>query len=321
MRAMPGRSMKARLLDRLRGWLPPSLFEWLPGGSAKAPPDAVLGWRSRLPLWPPPAPPLDEPVGVFVHLFYPDMADQIAAAIAAIPADLRVYVTTDTDDKSAQIAARFERFGLGGRTQIRLVQNRGWDIAPFLLGFDDAIRRHPLGIKLHGKRSTHQPASFGNAWRGHLLSELVGDGDRARIVLDSFAADPKLGVIMAQHWRGLGPQLHVLGPNHAPVQAVLARGGLSIAADEPVAFPSGSMFWFRREAIVPLLDLGLTWDDFDGFEDFVDADPQTRDASLAHGVERSFLVFCASAGLRWAVLPRRRRWSPLLARLAPPGMR
>ena len=126
--------------------------------------------------------------------------------------------------------------------------------------------------------------------------------------MDCFAADPRLGVIMAHHWPGLGRQLHVLGHNHAPVQTVLTRAGLSIAADQPIAFPSGSMFWFRREAVLPLLDLGLTWDDFAGFDGFVDHDTGTRDATLAHGIERSFLVFCASAGLHWARLPRRSRW-------------
>lgn len=284
-------------------WLYAMRSLWARDSTALADPVDVPQWRVKLSPWAVKNDILHEPIGVFVHLYYVEMAEEIAACIAAIPADLRIYVSTDSEEKQAIIAACFDRFGFGDRTQIRVMPNRGWDVAPFLLGFADEIRRHPIGLKLHGKRSTHQPESFGREWRCHLLSELVGGGDRAAQALEGFAADPGLGVVMADHWQGIGgSHLYVLGANHAPVAAVLARAGLSISADQPIDFPSGSMFWFRSEALQPMLDLGLTWDDF------AEGDGSVRDATIAHAIERTFLIFCAKAGLRWAYLPRRSRW-------------
>ena len=59
------------------------------------------------------------------------------------------------------------------------------------------------------------------------------------------------------------------------------------------------MFWFRGQALSPLIDAGLTWDDF------ANSRGDDRDATIAHAVERSFLFVAAYAGFKWAVLPRR----------------
>jgi lipopolysaccharide biosynthesis protein len=86
------------------------------------------------------------------------------------------------------------------------------------------------------------------------------------------------------------------------MRALLRRAGLSISAEQKIEFPSGSMFWFRGKALAPLLDLGLGW------ADFSDCRPRNVDATIAHAVERSILIFAALAGYKWAYHPRGGRW-------------
>jgi hypothetical protein len=48
-----------------------------------------------------------------------------------------------------------------------------------------------------------------------------------------------------------------------------------------------------------LLDLNLDWFDFYGCR------VRHNDATIAHGIERSILIFAAKAGFKWAFLPDR----------------
>jgi hypothetical protein len=66
--------------------------------------------------------------------------------------------------------------------------------------------------------------------------------------------------------------------------------GIDVRLEQPLDFPSGSMFWARPEALRPLLDLGLTTDDF----------PEGAAAlTLAHAIERLLLRICEHSGHTW----------------------
>lgn len=258
----------------------------------------VNSWRMPLRRKPPAAPPFTGQIGVFVHLFYDDLAQEIAASLLNIPFDFKVYVSTNTEEKKAIIKAAFREFGLAAA--VKVLPNRGWDIAPFLLGFAEEMREHDICLKLHGKRSRHgYRGERGNAWRKHLLSGLLGHPGNVAYVVDSFSAYPDLGIAMMPHWRGVGRNVNVVGANFLHMQGLMRQIGLSISPDQQIEFPSGSMFWFRRSALAPLFDLGLTWSDFNRCR------PRDLDATIAHGVERCVLMYAAKAGFKWAFLPRR----------------
>jgi lipopolysaccharide biosynthesis protein len=139
---------------------------------------------------------------------------------------------------------------------------------------------------------------FGTRWRRYLLSGLLGNRRNVSRIVDAFVANPELGVLMLPHWQGVGPRVNVIGQNYQALQALLAIANMSISPNQRIEFPSGSMFWFRAKALEPLLDLGLTWLDFRGCR------PRRVDATLAHGIERSMLIFAAKAGFKWAFVPR-----------------
>ena len=67
---------------------------------------------------------------------------------------------------------------------------------------------------------------------------------------------------------------------------------MNLRADAALDFPAGSMFWARGAALRPLLDLGLSFDDFP-------AETGQTDGTLAHAIERLFLHSCERAGYGW----------------------
>ena len=81
---------------------------------------------------------LSSPVGVFLHLFYDDLAEAFAARLALIDAPMAVYVSTDTEAKAAAIARHLPQ------AEIRLLPNRGRDIWAKLYGFGDVYDRHEV---------------------------------------------------------------------------------------------------------------------------------------------------------------------------------
>ena len=261
-----------------------------PAVPAPSPP-VVPAPSLALPLAPPQA------IGVFVHIHYDDLAAELAGYIRRIPDPKQIYVSTDTAAKAEHIGRQFAAAGLGPATVVRVFPNRGFDIAPFLVGFAAEISLHSLIVRLHGKKSSQLGEDAGTAWRRLLLDSLLGDATRIGAILSAFERFPDLGLVCPDHWEGLYRLYDAplaVGSNLAAMAALLGRYNVPLAAGTPIDFPSGSMFWCRSQALIPWLRFGFSWDSFD------ESSQEARDASLAHALERSFLFGCELEGLTWA---------------------
>jgi lipopolysaccharide biosynthesis protein len=240
---------------------------------------------------------LAKPIGIFVHLFYDELADETFSLLENIVVPFDLYISTDDETKARRISASLYKYAFGEHATVRVMQNRGRDAATFLVGFKDEIKEYEFGLRLHGKKSTHNNDDFGFSWRRYLYEELAGNRERGSFVLRNFMKHPELGIQAAQHWAPI-KSWATIGENFEAMRGLLARQGLEISPNEQIDFPSGGMFWFRNSALLPLLNIDLSWDDFPP------DDGGIRDASLAHAVERSYFFFAAAAGLGWAYLPR-----------------
>ena len=227
-------------------------------------------------------------VGVFCHLFHPELATEVLPYLENIPGRPGLHVSTDTAEKAGAIRAALA--GRGGEpADIRVFPNRGRDIAAKLVGFAAAHAGYDLVLHLHGKKSDH--ASFLMPWRSFLFENLAGSPAVVSSVLDAFARLPALGLLAAQHFEPIRRWIGWNG-NFAEAWALARRMGVPLRAARALDFPSGSMFWARPAALQPLFDLGLSWEDFpcEGGE---------KDHTVAHAVERLFFFSCERSGLSW----------------------
>jgi len=252
-------------------------------------------WRDEITLTDNTSAALNRPIGVFVHLFYDDVAEDVADYLTRIDLPKRIYVSTNSEEKRRRITDVFERSGLGSLSEFAIVPNCGYDIAPMLVQFKEKVSDHDICLKIHGKRSASERFEFGERWRNLLFQDLIGDRERVRAIVGALLARPDLGIVMAQHYHRVEACVNI-GPNYEPMRKILARIGIDLRQDQKIEFPSGSMFWFRSEALAKLVELDLDWSDFD-------TDSRKKDGTLAHGLERCFLFFCAGAGKRWGFLP------------------
>jgi hypothetical protein len=233
---------------------------------------------------------LNPHIGVFVHAFYPDNTKDIFSYINKIPGPCMVYLSTDTPSKAAALRET-ARGCLRHPIEIRMLPNRGRDIAPWLVGFKDRIREVEIGVHLHTKRSPHA-GSVLDGWRLFLLESLVGSPETVAAHLQILSYD-NIGASVIKHFPPLLREgMLNWGHNFGLVRDLLALCNVEIDDQTPLEFPSGSMFWFKTCALEPLLKLDLQFE-------FFEPEKGATDGTLAHAIERAFLYIVEAAGYGW----------------------
>lgn len=227
-------------------------------------------------------------LAVICHMFYVDMLDEIAIYLCKIPFVFDLYITTDTQEKKAKIEDFFFQWNRG-KVEVRIAPNRGRDIAPKLVTCRDVYANYEYILHIHTKKSPHHgPLS---EWRPYLMGTLLGSTEVVNSVFEAFGNIPDLGMIAPQHFDGVRNAVG-WGLNFKIAKKLARRMGVKVHRDDPIDFPSGSMFWARSAAIKPLLDCNLSFDEFP-------LENNQVDQTLAHAIERLYFVACELAGYSW----------------------
>jgi lipopolysaccharide biosynthesis protein len=256
--------------------------EWAEGAVLE--PDSRLGhaWldATRAALQPTPA--TDARPCAVIHVWYPELLDELVAALRASGIDWRIVITT-AHEREHSVREGVAQLGLDA--EINVFENRGRDILPFLHVANRLLDEGVTTVlKLHGKRSTHR--QDGETWRRELLDKLLAP-ERASRVAAAFRDDATLGLVHAEGH--LQPLDYYWGANQANVDYLTRRLGIAAPQVERDSFVAGSMFWLRLAALRPLLDTHLEVADFE-------AEAGQLDGTLAHAVERVFSLAASADG-------------------------
>ena len=221
-------------------------------------------------------------VGVFLHIFYPELGKTIAAYLKNIPCSIDVFISTRKDSVEA-LQSTFAQVDNARTIEVRHFSNIGRDVAPFIVGFRDQILNYDYILKLHSKKSPHSNALSG--WFLHCLDNLIGS---EAITVTNLKAlqSPQTGIVypIENYAISLGIKHdscwgHEDG-NYKKANPFLTRFNLDhITRDSEFRFPTGTMFWCKPALLKPLLDWNLTWQDFD-------EEGGQIDGTIAHSIER-----------------------------------
>ncbi|MEE4212736.1 MAG: rhamnan synthesis F family protein, partial [Parvularcula sp.] len=220
-----------------------------------------------------------------IHCFYLDEAEQILDLIAAAGTPMRLILTTDTEDKRQRLDAMLTARGIDGRAA--RTPNRGRDVAPFLMQLKSDTGNEEFVFHLHTKKSTYNDRYAG--WGPYLRHNLIGSAAILSSVL-ALLSDDTVGIVYPEHHPEIAPARN-WGYNFVRTRSLLERAGINVDARTPLEFPTGTMFFARREIFAPLLALHIDYDDFD-------EEGGQLDGTLAHGIERSLVYLAEARGLR-----------------------
>ena len=227
----------------------------------------------------------EKKVAAVLHIFYPELAEDLKKLLRNIPGKVDVYISTVTEEKKIALEKIFSDFDKG-KVVIKVFENRGRDIAPAFVGFKEIYKNYDICLHLHSKKSPHASNRlFG--WRDYLYNNLLGSEEIVRGIF-KIAENPKVGIIFPQYFTQIRLSING-GKNFPAVKKFLSRLNIELDDKTLLEFPAGSMFWFKPAAILPILESGIT------FEDFPPELGQT-DGTFAHAIERSFLFVAKAQG-------------------------
>jgi len=224
-------------------------------------------------------------IGVFLHCFHPEKAEQLLPFLARIPADFDWLVTSSKPETEAVCRSLSEKLPHLKEFFFQLVPNRGRDIAPWLCAFPgERHLSYDLALKLHIKESSRMPEVFTAQWMEYTLDNLAGSPALAAAVIRAFAAEPQLGILFPP-----GPPVVTLQcpdayaghPDDAAAGGeILKKLNLEppLETGMPV-FGAGTFFWYRPAALKPLLLFPWRPEDFP-------PEPLPWRGTAAHAMER-----------------------------------
>lgn len=242
------------------------------------------------------APATPAELAVVLHLYYPDLWEEICAQLPNLGEHFDLYVSLCEETGLGFEQQILEDFP---RAVVRYFPNRGRDIGPFVEFLrDERLSRYRWICKIHTKKSPHRVD--GDRWRRHLYHRVFGAPQIVREIQQAFDEDPRLGLIGPA--TALERSEESWGSNRRRMEELARRVGLG-AKDLELEFFAGSMFWFRPHALEPLRQLDLRIDDFE-------PESGSLDGTLCHALERMFPMLVKVAGYKALPLDRPRAVRP-----------
>lgn len=228
-----------------------------------------------------------------IHLHYPDTADAIFGRLATLRDKPDIFITATSEEGSRQIEHALGKYNLAC-SALDVVPNRGRNIGPLftgmksLFGGDYEVLGH-----LHGKKSAYNArADFGVIWARFLYDNLIGRAGLMMMnVLSAMERDKTIGLVFPDD-----PSVVGWDENFRFAVPLAEKLGLPALHEERYFnFPAGTMFWARTEALRPLADLNLQW------EDYPEEPLPAQDGTMLHAIERLVPFVAEHRGYRCAV--------------------
>lgn len=226
---------------------------------------------------------------VHLHIHYHDQIDYFIEKmknINGINWDLNATLTNWNQDTVKKLKE------LKPDAKISLVENRGYDIWPFIKVIRDAdLDNYDFVIKLHTKRDIRKCAANvipmkGYEWRDALTDGILYSPEYFRHILEDFNRDNSIGMISnlktysKRNWDSYFPR----------VKEELEKLGLEAKGNH---FCMGTMFMARSSVLAPLKSEAINKEIFkDTIND------SKRDFTSAHYYERLLSILPDSLGLR-----------------------
>ncbi len=230
-------------------------------------------------------------IAIQAHIFYLDLLEEMANYCANMPYAFDALISIVDESALEKVQAVFDKIPNVDKCVVRVVPNRGRDVAPFLAGFGDLLPEYDFIAHIHSKKSLYTGSEQQN-WRNYLFDALLGSSERIRKIFRAFADDDAVGVIYPRPAANVPYAAFTWMSNRAVGQNLLNRAGIAPNRTEYFDFPAGTMFWARSQALQKFFAMGLT------FEDFPPEKGQ-NDGTIAHAFERSILLAALSEGMNY----------------------
>ncbi len=233
-------------------------------------------------------------IAIHAHIFYADLATEFAGFLRNMPFSYDLFVSTPDETTCNLCKQTFSKLSRLEQLTVTIVPNRGRDIAPMFCAFGEALQGYDYICHIHSKKSLYNKGAT-DGWREYLLTNLLGSESQIRRIFALLTGDQQVGFIYPQNFSGLPYSAYTWLSNKTCGLIWCNKLGIINTPTGYFDFPAGSMFWARSEALRPLFNAKIEIEDFP-------KEAGQKDATLAHCLERLFVLVTGQAGLNTLIL-------------------
>lgn len=290
----------------------PGFFKALEDAKSPYPPGLVnehlrrtrpLSWQKNLPgflkAFPLSGSVLPDPalkIAVYAHLFYEDQFAEALSWLARIPYPFDLFISTSSEGKKEQII-----FMLDGNSEInarkieiRVFEDHGRDVLPWLIGFSDVQQKYDLALKFHLKKRVRFNGIFTKKWSRFILESTLGSAAYISHVITEFSGEQKLGLVFHPIPPALLMHCHAYAGDRTDLlafDAALEACGIKTPVETSFPIFPQNIFWYRPRALARLFESGISSEDFPG-------EPFPSKGTIAHGIERATPYIASASGYK-----------------------
>lgn len=241
-------------------------------------------------------------IGIHCHLYNVFLYQEIYNYLKDFPQPFDLILTVCDSSKVNLLEKVFSSISNLKKLDIRVVPNRGRDVAPWLVSTRELQNQYDLFCHIHGKVSKHM--NFGNRWREYLLENLISS--RAAVnIINIFCRRKEVGCVFPF----IFPELAKLCVNgninmsgmdgeEKMIQMICRKMRLPFPSRSTLLHSCGTMLWYRPVALKPLFDLNWKVEDFP-------PEPIGVGGTIAHALERVPVWVCQAQGYEPCVFNER----------------
>lgn len=225
-------------------------------------------------------------IAVQIHLFYTDTINEIIEELNKIPYKYDCFISTTSKDKQEFITQQFNKNSSANKIVVEVFENRGRDVAPFLIQMESRIGQYEYICHIHSKKT--KTNDYGTYWRKYLYKNLFGSRENISNIFSIFENREDIGIIYPEAFPIVSKQA-VWGSNEFGCEELVNKLALKVELESVPKFPVGNMFWAKTKAIKKIFKCGFTQEDF----------PEEKgqvNLTLGHQIERIWCYLAFDAG-------------------------
>ena len=241
-------------------------------------------------------------IGIHQHVHYAHVMEEFICYLKDFPLPFDLIITTTQENAVAVIKNQCTVL-LPNMKNIKVLvtENRGRDVAPWLVGTRPFQKDYDLFCHMHGKSSVEYFDGVGTNWRRYLLDNLLAH-DAAVDIIQLFEDNPDIGCVFPAYYEYIAriciseriPLVGEFGEQKMIEKLMTEMNINRLFSRDDLLYSCGQMLWYRPKAMQPLFDRGLMMEDFS-------EEPVPNGGTIAHAIERMPEVVCKSQGYRTVI--------------------
>ena len=240
-------------------------------------------------------------IAVQVHLFYVDLLNEIINKTNNIPLKFDLFITINIPFQKKYIEENLKKYSKADKYEIKIVENIGRDVLPFLSQMKYKIKKYKYICHIHTKKSEHNPV-LGNEWRKYLFENLLGNKNIISEIIYDFELNDKLGIIFPDtYYKNIKGEINIESSNfryHLPniiyMNFVLNYLFGNVKIGEKLIFPNGDMFWAKVKAIYQIFKFN--------YKGKYPKENKQINGTIMHAIERIWLYLVKLNGYYYKII-------------------